>query len=250
MKPIALVTGATSGIGRATAIRLSKMGYRLIIAGRREERLDELSKLLKKDTDVLAIRLDVRDRAEVEEKLGNLPEEWKNVEVLINNAGLAAGLEPIQEGDPNDWDQMIDTNVKGLLYVTKVIAPGMCERHKGHIVNMGSIAGKQVYANGNVYCASKHAVNALSQGMRIDMLPYGVKVTQICPGAVETEFSLIRFHGDQNRADNVYTGYVPLTGEDIAECIATALSLPDNICVNDMVVMPKSQANSMYFHKK
>lgn len=249
MKPIALVTGATSGIGRATAIKLSEMGYRLIIAARRQDRLSELKDLLSKTTDVLALTLDVRDRKAVEASLGRLPKEWDAVEVLVNNAGLAAGLEPIQDGDPDDWDRMIDTNVKGLLYVTKAIAPGMCQRKKGHIFNLGSIAGKQVYANGNVYCASKHAVNALSQGMRIDMLPYGVKVTQICPGAVETEFSLVRFHGDQQKADHVYTGYTPLTGEDIADCIASALSLPDNICINDMVVMPKSQANSMYFYK-
>ncbi|MDO4672716.1 MAG: SDR family NAD(P)-dependent oxidoreductase, partial [Porphyromonadaceae bacterium] len=212
MKPIALVTGATSGIGRATAIKLSEMGYRLIIAARREDRLNDLKALLSKTTEVLSITLDVRDRKAVEESLGHLPEEWAAVEVLVNNAGLAVGLEPIQDGDPDDWDRMIDTNVKGLLYVTKAIAPGMCSRKKGHIFNLGSIAGKQVYANGNVYCASKHAVNALSQGMRIDMLPYGVKVTQICPGAVETEFSLVRFHGDQHKADNVYTGYEPLTG--------------------------------------
>ncbi|MFC4665402.1 SDR family NAD(P)-dependent oxidoreductase [Falsiporphyromonas endometrii] len=250
MKPIALVTGATSGIGRATAIKLSEMGYRLIIAARREDRLNDLKALLSKTTEVLSITLDVRDRKAVEESLGHLPEEWAAVEVLVNNAGLAAGLEPIQDGDPDDWDRMIDTNVKGLLYVTKAIAPGMCSRKKGHIFNLGSIAGKQVYANGNVYCASKHAVNALSQGMRIDMLPYGVKVTQICPGAVETEFSLVRFHGDQHKADNVYTGYEPLTGNDIADCIASALSLPQNICINDMVVMPKSQANSMYFYKQ
>lgn len=250
MKPIALVTGATSGIGRATAIKLSEMGYRLIIAARREDRLNDLKALLSKTTEVLSITLDVRDRKAVEESLGHLPEEWSAVEVLVNNAGLAAGLEPIQDGDPDDWDRMIDTNVKGLLYVTKAIAPGMCNRKKGHIFNLGSIAGKQVYANGNVYCASKHAVNALSQGMRIDMLPYGVKVTQICPGAVETEFSLVRFHGDQHKADNVYTGYEPLTGNDIADCIASALSLPQNICINDMVVMPKSQASSMYFYKQ
>lgn len=250
MKPIALVTGATSGIGRATAIKLSEMGYRLIIAARREDRLNDLKALLSKTTEVLSITLDVRDRKAVEESLGHLPEEWAAVEVLVNNAGLAVGLEPIQDGDPDDWDRMIDTNVKGLLYVTKAIAPGMCSRKKGHIFNLGSIAGKQVYANGNVYCASKHAVNALSQGMRIDMLPYGVKVTQICPGAVETEFSLVRFHGDQHKADNVYTGYEPLTGNDIADCIASALSLPQNICINDMVVMPKSQANSMYFYKQ
>ncbi|GAD06528.1 short-chain dehydrogenase [Porphyromonas crevioricanis] len=249
MKPIALITGATSGIGRATAIRLADLGYRLIVAGRRQERLEELKAELAGRTELFLICLDVRSQAEVESKLGQLPEEWRMVEVLINNAGLAAGLDPIQQGNPQDWDRMIDTNIKGLLYVTRTIAPGMCERRKGHIFNLGSIAGKQVYPNGNVYCATKHAVDALSKGMRVDMLPYGVKVTQICPGAVETEFSLVRFHGDQQRADNVYKGFEPLKGEDIADCIAAALTLPDNICINDMLVMPKAQADGIFFHK-
>ncbi|MDY6121825.1 MAG: SDR family oxidoreductase [Porphyromonas sp.] len=250
MKPIALVTGATSGIGKATAIRLAEAGYRLILVGRREERLDQLQAEIQGKTQVLCICLDVRLHEEVEAKLGHLPAEWSEVDVLINNAGLAAGLDPIQDGDINDWDRMIDTNIKGLLYVTRCIAPAMCKRGRGHIVNLGSIAGKQVYANGNVYCATKHAVDALSKGMRIDMLPYGVKVTQICPGAVETEFSLVRFHGDQERADNVYKGFEPLTGQDIADCIVAALSLPHNICVNDMVVMPKAQADGCNFNRK
>ncbi len=250
-KPIALVTGATSGIGQATAQKLASMGYKLIITGRRAERLSAISSLLKGlGAEVLTLCFDVRHQDEVERHLGNLPEEWRNVDVLINNAGLAAGLEPIQEGLTDDWERMIDTNIKGLLYVTRTIAPGMVKRKKGHIFNLGSIAGKEVYPNGNVYCATKHAVDALSQAMRIDMLPYGIKVTQICPGAVETEFSLVRFHDDKSRADAVYKGFTPLQGADIAECIAAALTMPAHLCINDMVVMPVAQANSRNFFKQ
>ncbi|SUB78225.1 NADP-dependent 3-hydroxy acid dehydrogenase YdfG [Porphyromonas macacae] len=250
-KPIALITGATSGIGLATAYKLSELGYNLIITGRRKDRIDDITRqLISKGTDVLPLIFDVRDPQAVAKSLGDLPEPWEHIEVLVNNAGLAAGLEPIQEGLLDDWERMIDTNIKGLLYVTRTVSPGMIKRGKGHIFNIGSIAGKEVYPNGNVYCATKHAVDALSQAMRIDMLPYGIKVTQICPGAVETEFSLIRFHNDRNKADAVYKGFTPLKGEDIAECIASALTLPANICINDMVVMPVAQANSRNFFKK
>lgn len=250
-QPIALITGATSGIGEATAYKLASLGYRLIITGRRKDRLEGVAACLRaKGAEVLPLVFDVRDKDAVSAALQPLPEGWQEIDVLVNNAGLAAGLEPIQEGLIDDWERMIDTNVKGLLYVTRVVAPGMVKRGKGHIFNIGSIAGKEVYPNGNVYCATKHAVDALSQAMRIDMLPYGVKVTQVCPGAVETEFSFVRFHDDQAKADAVYTGFEPLKGEDIAACIASALTLPANICINDMVVMPVAQANSRNFHKK
>ncbi len=252
MSPIALITGATSGIGAATSRRLASLGYNLIITGRRAERLQQMAEELRNEyaATVLPLCFDVRKREEVEAHLGNLPEDWQQIAVLVNNAGLAAGLDPIQSGDIEDWERMIDTNIKGLLYVTRTISPGMIARKNGHIINIGSIAGKEVYPNGNVYCATKHAVDALSKAMRIDMLPYGIKVTQVCPGAVETEFSLVRFHDDQDRADAVYKGFTPLTGNDIAECIATALTLPENICINDMVVMPRAQASSGNFYKQ
>ncbi|KGN97945.1 short-chain dehydrogenase [Porphyromonas gingivicanis] len=250
--PVALVTGATSGIGKATACKLAKMGYKVIITGRRKERLEEVAQTLRDECkiEVLPLHFDVRNNREVEEHLGNLPKEWKDIEVLVNNAGLAAGLEPIQEGLLEDWEQMIDTNIKGLLYVTRVVAPSMIARKKGHIFNIGSIAGREVYPNGNVYCATKHAVDALSKAMRIDMHKYGIKVTQVAPGAVETEFSLVRFHQDADRAENVYKGYTPLTGEDIADCIAAALNLPEHVCLADMLVLPKAQGSSRDFFKE
>lgn len=251
MSKLALITGATSGIGHATALLLAGKGTDLIITGRREERLLSLKKELEKEgVRVLTLCLDVRDETEVKEKLGKLPEEWRKVDVLVNNAGLAAGLGAVQDGDTDDWNRMIDTNVKGLLYVTRAIAPGMVERHSGHIINIGSIAGKEVYPNGNVYCATKHAVDALTQGMRIDMLPHNIKVTQICPGAVETEFSLVRFHGDKQRSDKVYEGYENLVAEDIAECIWFVVSRPPHVNINDMVVMPVAQASAAIFHKQ
>lgn len=253
MKPIALITGATSGIGEATAIRLSSLGYNLIITGRRSERLQNVVNNIHSKyptIEVLPLCFDVRNRTEVETYLGNLPDKWQNINVLINNAGLAAGLDPFQSANIEDWERMIDTNIKGLLYVTRTISPGMVERKSGHIINIGSIAGKEVYPNGNVYCATKHAVDALSKAMRIDMLPYGIKVTQICPGAVETEFSLVRFHNDEDRANAVYKGFTPLSADDIASCIVTALTLPEHICINDMIVMPRAQANSGNFFKQ
>lgn len=250
MKPIALVTGATSGIGRATAVKLADLGYRLIITGRRRDRLEETQKVLEMKTDVLPLVFDIQKREEVEANLGYLPKDWADVDVLVNNAGLAAGLGAIQEGDIDDWERMIDTNVKGLLYVSRTITPGMCARKRGHVINIGSIAGRQVYPNGNVYCATKHAVAAISKGMRLDMLPHGVKVTEVSPGAVNTEFSLVRFHGDEARAKSVYDGYVPLLASDIAECIAAALTLPKNICINEMLMMPCAQADGEHFAKK
>ena len=251
MNKIALITGATSGIGEATAMKFANEGWNVIITGRRSDRLELLAdKLRSTSIRVLPLAFDVRDRHEVEIYLGHLPSEWRDVDVLINNAGLAAGLSPIQEGDIDDWERMIDTNVKGMLYVTRAIAPGMIDRKQGQIINIGSIAGKEVYPNGNVYCASKHAVDAISKAMRIDMLPYNIRVTQICPGAVETEFSLVRFHGDQQRADQVYDGFENLVAEDIAECIWFCVSRPPHVNINDMIVMPTAQANGMLFHKE
>lgn len=246
MKKVAMVTGATSGIGRATAIQLADAGYNLIITGRRSDRLEELRKVLNVTykSDVVALTFDVRNGKEVQEAVDSLNGEWRNIDILVNNAGLAVGLDPLNEGVIDDWERMIDTNVKGLLYVSRAVTPLMCERKCGHIVNICSTAGKEVYAGGNVYCATKHAVDAISKGMRIDMLKYGIKVTNICPGAVETEFSLVRFKNDKERADRTYEGYKPLTGDDIASLIRFAVTLPDNICINDLVVTPKAQANA------
>ena len=249
MKKIALITGATSGIGQAIATRLAKEGYALIVTGRRREKLEAVAAELSRTTDVLPLVFDVRKPEEVQQNLGNLPEAWKNIDVLVNNAGLAAGLEPLHEGLVDDWERMIDTNVKGLLYVSRTILPGMIERKRGHVFNLGSIAGKETYMNGNVYCASKHAVDSLSRSMRMECLPYNIKVTQICPGAVETEFSTVRFHGDTHRAEHVYKGFTPLKGEDIADLVAYCVNLPAHVCLNDIIVMPTAQANSGNFHK-
>lgn len=250
MKKIALITGATSGIGEAVATKLVENDFNVIITGRRKDRLTTLKeKLEKHGADVLALCFDVRNESEVNSSLGNLPEEWKNIDVLVNNAGLAAGLGAVQEGDTDDWNRMIDTNIKGLLYVTRCVSPGMIARKKGHIVNLGSIAGKEVYPNGNVYCATKHAVDALTKGMRIDMLPHNIKVTQICPGAVKTEFSIVRFHGDTARAEKVYDGFDCLFANDIADCILFAVTRPAHVNINDMIVMPTAQASGSVFHK-
>lgn len=249
---IALVTGATSGIGEATAARLAKAGYNIIITGRRNDRLEELQSRLVKQfgVEVLALCFDVRNFSEVEKNLGNLPSEWKNVDVLVNNAGLAVGLEPIHRGVVDDWERMIDTNIKGLLYVTRIVSPTMVERKKGHIINIGSIASKETYINGNVYCATKHAVDALSKGMRLDLVNYGVKVTLICPGAAETEFSDVRFKGDKDRAASVYKGFEPLVANDIADAIHYAVSAPDHVDIQDMLIMCKAQASATIFHKE
>ncbi|HOF16338.1 MAG TPA: SDR family NAD(P)-dependent oxidoreductase [Bacteroidales bacterium] len=249
---IAYITGATSGFGKAIALKLAQQKYDLILTGRREERLKELEKeiITTYKRKVLTLTYDVRQRETTLTINAQLPEQWKQIDVLVNNAGLAAGLSPIQEGDIDDWDCMIDTNVKGLLYVTRSIAPLMIARGKGHIINIGSIAGKEVYPNGNVYCGSKFAVDALTKAMRIDMLQAGIKVTQIAPGAAETEFSLVRFKGDKTAADKVYQGYTPLSGEDIAEVLAFVLSLPEHVCLNDIVITPTAQASATYFNRK
>lgn len=252
MKKIALITGATSGLGKAIALRLGKEGYNLIITGRRKDKLEELDREISINygSTVLPLCFDVRKYDEVETALGNLPEKWKNIDVLVNNAGLAVGLDPIYKGEVDDWERMIDTNIKGLLYVTRVVTPVMVDRCSGHIINIGSIAGKAVYPNGAVYCATKYAVNALHQGMRMDLLPYNIRVTQICPGAVDTEFSLVRFKGDKGRADQVYTGYENLVADDIAESVYFAISQPPHVDIQDMLVMPTAQATGNMFHKK
>lgn len=250
MSKIALITGATAGIGEATAFKLAEEGINLIITGRREARLHQLkNKLEQLNVRVLPRSFDVRDEQAVKIALGSLPEEWQKIDILVNNAGLAAGMNALHEGDSDDWDRMIDTNVKGLLYVTRAVTPGMVARRRGQIINIGSIAGKEVYPKGNVYCATKHAVDALTKGMRIDLLPYGIRVTQICPGAVETEFSLVRFHGDAVRAGMVYEGFENLVANDIAECIHFVVTRPPHVNINDMVVMPTAQATATLFHK-
>lgn len=252
MNKIALITGATSGIGRAVADIFAENKYNLIVTGRRRERLQELKAALERQhgISVLALCFDVRDNDEVVRNIESLPVEWRNIDVLVNNAGLAVGLNHIQDGVLDDWERMIDTNIKGLLYVTRAVSPLMIARNSGHIVNICSIAGKEVYENGNVYCATKHAVDALSKAMRIDMLGHNIKVTNICPGAVETEFSIVRFKGDTQRAAGTYRGIEPLTGRDIAECICFAVSLPQHVCINDMMIMPTAQADSRTFNRK
>jgi len=241
----ALITGATSGIGEATARLLAKNDYNLIICGRRRDKLDKLQVELEADTMVTSLSFDVRDYEAVKSALTSLPDTWRDIDILINNAGNAHGLDPIQSGSVADWDAMMDINVKGLLYVSREVIPGMTERKSGHIINIGSIAGKEVYQNGNVYCASKFAVDALTQGMRIDLNPFGIKVTSIHPGLVETEFSLVRFKGDAARASSVYKGLKPLTGPDIADTILYVLSTPDHVVIADLVVFPKAQASAV-----
>jgi 3-hydroxy acid dehydrogenase/malonic semialdehyde reductase len=245
---MALITGATSGIGKATAAIFAQQQYQLILTGRRNELLVDLKKDLEKQygIKVLTLNFDVRNKNEVETHLGNLRNEWKTIDVLVNNASLASGFGSIDQGDTDDWDAMIDTNVKGLLYVTKVITPYMIARKSGHIINIASIAGKEVYLNGNVYCASKHAVEALSKAMRIDLLPHHIKVTNIAPGMVDTEFSLVRFHGDQEKADAVYRDFEPLHAQDIAEVIWFAVNRPSHVNLNDIVIMPTVQANTSH----
>ncbi len=247
MAKIALITGATSGIGEACAHLFAREKYNLVLTGRREDRLEKLAKKLntKYNIEVAVSAFDVRNREEVIQNLEGLPAKWKKVNVLINNAGLSQGLDPIQKGNLDDWDTMIDTNVKGLLYVSKVVSNWMINNKLGHIVNIGSIAGKEVYPNGNVYCASKQAVDALNKGMRLDLLPNGIRVTAIHPGAVETEFSEVRFKGDKDRAKKVYDGFEPLVAEDIAETIWFVVSRPAHVNINDMVVMPTAQANAV-----
>ena len=250
-RKIALITGATSGIGEGCARRFAQGGYNLIITGRNTGKLEILKQELEEEgVQVLALAFDVRNREAARKAVDYIPETWRNIDVLINNAGLARGLEPEYEGDFDDWNRMIDTNIKGLLYITRYVSPLMIKRETGHIINIGSIAGKEVYPNGNVYCATKHAVDALTKGMRMDMLKHNIRVTQICPGAVETEFSIVRFHGDEARAAKVYDGYECLVAADIADCVWFAVSRPPHVNVNDMVVMPTAQASGTLFNRK
>jgi NADP-dependent 3-hydroxy acid dehydrogenase YdfG len=244
-----LITGATSGIGEATARLLAKHHYRLIICGRRGDKLAALQEELETQTELTSLSFDVRDQSMVKQRIASLPGPWQDIDILINNAGNAHGLDPIQTGSIADWDAMMDINVKGLLYVSREVIPRMVERKSGHIINLGSIAGKEVYPSGSVYCGSKFAVDAITKGMRLDLNPYGVKVTLINPGLVETEFSLVRFKGDTERASAVYKGMIPLKGSDIADIILYTLSVPDHVVLADITVFCKAQASSTLVHR-
>ncbi|MDR0789732.1 MAG: SDR family NAD(P)-dependent oxidoreductase [Bacteroidales bacterium] len=248
---IVLVTGATSGIGQATAKAFAKLGNDIIITGRRNDRLLNLQRELEAySVEVLPLCFDVRDKIATQNTLSSLSGKWKEIDILVNNAGLAAGKEPMQEGSLTDWEQMIDTNIKGLLYVSREVLPLMCKKKKGHIINICSIAGKEVYADGGVYCATKAAVDFLSKGMRIDALPYGVKVTNVCPGAVDTEFSMVRFKGNEEKSAATYKGFKPLTAEDVAQTIIYCSTLPEHVNINDIVIMPTAQANCSTFFRQ
>ena len=249
---IAFITGASSGIGKACATLLAKNNYNLILTGRRQNLLSELKVNLESSYSIqcIAIKLDVRNRKEVECTIQNLPNEWQKINVLINNAGLAMGLSTIDKGNVDHWETMIDTNIKGLLYVTKNIIPLMLANNSGHIVNVGSIAGKEVYANGNVYCATKHAVDALNRSMRLDLSPYPIKVSAIHPGAVETEFSIVRFEGDKNRAKVVYEGFENLVADDVAEAVWFMLNRPQHVNINEMTIMPTAQPMAGVINRK
>lgn len=252
MKKIALVTGATSGIGKATAQILALNGYDLIITGRREALLNDLSSTIKNETDadILSLCFDVRDLSQVENAVKSLTGKWENIDLLINNAGLAVGLEPVYAGVVDDWDRMIDTNVKGLLYVTRFISARMVAKESGHIINLSSIAGHEAYPNGAAYCASKHAVQAITKAMRIELLPFGVKVSCISPGMVDTEFSTVRFKGDKARADNAYKGLTPLYDADIAEAILFMVTRPKHVNIDEMNIMPTDQASARDFRRR
>ncbi len=251
MNKIVMITGATAGFGNAAAVKFAENGYNVIITGRRKELLDELEKRLSSHgVKVLSLCFDVRNKPEVDQAVNSLDEEWKKIDILVNNAGLASGLDLIQNGDSDDWERMIDTNIKGLLYVTRAVAPLMIARNKGHIFNLGSIAGKDVYEKGNVYCASKSAVEALSKAMRIDMLKNNIRVTLIEPGMAETEFSLVRFKGDEQRSKNVYKGFDALSAEDIAGVIYFCASLPEHVCINELEITPTQQASVNHSFRK
>jgi 3-hydroxy acid dehydrogenase/malonic semialdehyde reductase len=247
-----MVTGATSGFGKAIALRFAKNGYKVIITGRRKDRLGMLEKDLLSlgNTGVLSLNFDVRKNDEVIKAIQTLPQEWKSIDILVNNAGLAVGFSHIDEGVTDDWERMIDTNVKGLLYITRAVAPLMVARKSGYIINIGSIAGKEVYENGNVYCASKSAVDSISKAMRIDLLKHNIRVTHIAPGMAETEFSIVRFKGDRAKADAVYKGFEALTADDIADVIYYCASVPAHVCINDLVITPTQQASAYYSYRK
>jgi 3-hydroxy acid dehydrogenase/malonic semialdehyde reductase len=252
MGKIVLITGATSGFGKAMAEKFAGKGYDLILTGRRKDRLEDIQHHLcnKYNDAVIILNFDVQNKKETFDAIGNLPKDWQAIDILINNAGLAAGRDYFDEASMDDWETMIDTNLKGLLYVTKAVLPFMIERKQGHIINIGSTAGKEVYEKGNVYCATKTSVNAISQAMRIDLLRHKIKVTAIHPGAAETEFSLVRFKGDKTQAGKVYEGYKALTAADVAEVTYYCASLPPHVCINDLVLTSTAQANSFYTHKE
>lgn len=249
---VVFITGASSGIGKSTALLFAKQGANILLCARRLEKIQELAKIISSTFNVKthAFQLDVRNQKNVESALQSLPVEWKNISVLVNNAGLSRGLDTIQEGKISDWDEMIDTNVKGLLYMTRAVLPGMIERKEGHVINIGSIAGKWVYPKGNVYNASKFAVDALSQGMKMDLLGTPVRVTSIDPGLVETEFSVVRFHGDKERADKVYHDMTPLSPDDVADAVVWAATRPPHVNINDIVLMPTEQSGPTLVHRK
>jgi len=248
----AFITGATSGFGRAIAFRFAGLGYNLVVTGRREERLNELINQLHTDfkVEILPLCFDIRDNEACINAFHSLPEYFQHIDILVNNAGLAAGASPFQDSDLADYEQMIDTNVKGLLYITKLIVPGMIERQSGHIVNISSIAGIEVYPNGSVYCASKHAVNAITKGLRIDLIKHGIKVSSVSPGMAETEFSIVRYHGDEDKAKAVYAGLTPLNAEDIADAVEFIVTRPKHVSVNDIQINPTQQANTYIAHRK
>lgn len=250
---IALITGATAGIGEATALLFAQNGWDLILTGRRTERLQQLAEHIRNSQHkvrTLLLSFDVRNYEQTKKHLEAIPTDWQNIDVLVNNAGLAVGFNDFHEAVIDDWERMIDTNVKGLLYVSRLISPLMVERKKGHIINVSSIAGKQVYSKGNVYCATKHAVDALCKAMRIDLVKHKIRVTSINPGAVETEFSNVRFKGDDARADQVYAGYDPLLAEDVADTIYYAATRPPHVTINELIIMPTAQADSFYWNKE
>jgi NADP-dependent 3-hydroxy acid dehydrogenase YdfG len=250
MKKTIFITGATSGIGKATAEVFAKQGHRLIICGRRKEVLDNLQIQLSNFTDVYSLVFDVRNQQEVQNAINSLPEEWKNIDVLVNNAGNAHGLEPISDANISDWDAMMDGNVKGLLYVSQPIIKLMKANNSGHIVNISSVAARQTYANGTVYCASKKAVDVISEGMRLELTEFGIKVTNVQPGAVETDFSKVRFKGDEERAATVYAGYEPLIAEDIADAISYCVNAPDRVSIAEICIYPKAQAEPRTIFRK
>jgi 3-hydroxy acid dehydrogenase/malonic semialdehyde reductase len=245
MKKTVFITGSTSGIGKATAELFAEKNFRLILCGRRLERLLNLKECLSSKTEIYILNFDVCDRNAVENAVASLPIEWSKIDILLNNAGNAHGLDPIQTGNPADWDAMIDANVKGLLYVSRIVIQGMVERKSGHIINIGSIAGKEVYPEGNVYCASKSAVDSITQGMRLDLIEHNIKVSAINPGLVDTEFSTIRFKGDAERAKNVYRGMDPLTAKDIAEILLFMVKCPSHVNIADILVLPSAQASAV-----
>ncbi|MBT7528231.1 MAG: SDR family NAD(P)-dependent oxidoreductase [Flavobacteriaceae bacterium] len=250
MDKIALITGSTSGIGKATAYELAKVGFKLILCGRRNEILGALEKDLNKITLTTSLCFDVSDNLEVDRSISSLPKKWKNINVLINNAGNAHGMDLFQDGNIDDWDKMIDINVKGLMYVTKAIIDNMIENSSGHIINIGSLAGREVYPKGNIYCASKYAVKAISQSLRLDLNKHNIKVSEINPGLVETSFSDVRFKGDKSKAKNVYKGYKALQANDIAEIISFVISRPKHVNIADLLVLPSDQASSTQINKK